>query len=59
MMGEIIIKRLCPGVFDVFTEKGWNCWTRLRRVGTSLRYVDGQYLNRATLNEVKERIIRK
>lgn len=59
MFNEIIIKRLRAGVFDVFTDKGWNCWTRLRRVGDSLRYIDGQYLNRATLNHVKERLIRK
>jgi hypothetical protein len=58
-MQEIIIKRLKAGVFDVFTENGWNNWTRVRRIGDSLRYVDGAYLNRATLNKVKERLIRK
>lgn len=57
-MPEIIIKRLRAGVFDVFTETGWT-WTRVRRIGDNLRYVDGVYLNRATLNKVKERLIRK
>lgn len=58
-MHEIIIKRLRPGVFDVFTDHGWNTWTRLRRVGDQLRFMDGHFLNRATLTKVKERIIRK
>lgn len=58
-MTEIFIKRIRPNVYDVFTDKGWNNWTRVRRSGDRIVVLDGIYLNRSDLNHVKERLIRK
>jgi hypothetical protein len=55
----MFIKKLKPGVFDVFLENGWSKWTRVRRVNDSIRYVSGEYLNRATFAEVKDFLCRK
>lgn len=54
----MFIKRLKPGVYDVFTDNGWNNWTRVKRVDDKLHWVAGNYLPRALLNKAKERIIR-
>jgi hypothetical protein len=54
----MFIKRLKPGVYDVFVGDRWDNWTRVQRVGDKLMYVAGNYLNRALLTQLRERIFK-
>lgn len=55
----MFIKKLSPGVYDVFIGNGWDNWTRVRRGGADgLSVIAGKDLNRAVLNKVKGRIFR-
>jgi hypothetical protein len=54
----MFIKKLKPGVFDVFMGDRWDNWTRVRRVNGTIRYVSGNYLNRETFAQVRDFLCR-
>lgn len=52
----MFIKRLKPNTYDVFVGNGWNNWTRVQRRGGEIKIMEGAFLHRGILNQVRERL---
>lgn len=55
----MFIKRLKRDVYDVFVGDRWDNWTRVQRMGGTLKFLSGAYLSRDNLTELKNRLLRR
>lgn len=52
----MFVKRLAPNIYDVFIGNGWNNWTRVRRYHWGVKILEGNFLNRTLLTQVREKV---
>jgi hypothetical protein len=54
----MFIKKLSPGVYDVFIGNGWDNWTRIRRRHWGVQIVAGNRLPRETIHQLTEKLVK-
>lgn len=54
----MFVKKLKPGVYDVFNGTGWNNWTRVVRTKDGLKHSAGNELRPHQINQLKARLIK-
>ena len=52
----MFIKRLAPNIYDVFLDKGWDKWTRVKRNHWGVSVLKGNRLPRGILKQVAEKV---